>query len=144
MELDEIAAAATRLSMWAHLATVGADAKPDVVPVVPAWRDGSVWVGVHTHSVKARNLAANPNVALHWQVDEAGDGVEVWGAATMHTDLETKRQLWTGLFDYDLDDFYADGPESADAGFVEIVPERALYLLRYGAAGRHLWTAPSA
>ena len=33
---------------------------------------------------------------------EAGDGVEVWGTATVHADLETKRRLWTGVFDYDL------------------------------------------
>ncbi len=36
--LDEIKTFATGLSMWAHLATVGADGEPDVVPVHPAGR----------------------------------------------------------------------------------------------------------
>ena len=37
MEPDEIKAGAARLSSWAHLATVGADGKPDVAPIHPAW-----------------------------------------------------------------------------------------------------------
>jgi general stress protein 26 len=64
--------------------------------------------------VKVRNIAANPNVALHWQVDESGDGVELWGMATVDTDLETKRRLWTGVFTYNLDDFAPEGLESPE------------------------------
>jgi Pyridoxamine 5'-phosphate oxidase len=78
VELDELQAETARLSNWAHLATVGADGNPDVVPVWPAWQEGVLWINSHAHSVKVRNLAANPNVAMHWQVDESGDGVEVW------------------------------------------------------------------
>ena len=37
MDLEEIKAEGRRLSPWAHLATVGADGKPDVVPVHPCW-----------------------------------------------------------------------------------------------------------
>jgi hypothetical protein len=37
MDLDEIKAETKRLSPLAHIATVGADGKPDVVPVYPAW-----------------------------------------------------------------------------------------------------------
>lgn len=39
VELDEVKAETARLSNWAHLATVGADGNPDVVPVWPAWHD---------------------------------------------------------------------------------------------------------
>ncbi len=53
--------------------------------------------------MKARNVASNPQVALHWQVTEKGDGVEVWGTASVHTDVETKRRLWEGVFDYNLE-----------------------------------------
>ena len=42
MDLNEVAAETTRLSNWAHLATVGADGNPDVVPVWPAWQDDMV------------------------------------------------------------------------------------------------------
>lgn len=141
MKLDELQAETTRLSTWAHLATVGADNKPDVVPVWPAWQDGVLWMSTAVKSVKVRNIAHNPNVALHWQVDESGDGVEIWGTAVLHTDLETKQRLWTGVFSYNLDDFLPGGPESPDAAFLAVHPERALALKAYGTAGRDTWTA---
>ena len=34
---------------------------------------------VGTESVKARNVAANNNVTMHWQGAENGDGDESWG-----------------------------------------------------------------
>jgi general stress protein 26 len=150
MDLDEIKEKATALSMWAHMATVGADGKPDVVPVHPCWGpapgapddDRSVlWTMCGADSVKARNIAANNNVALHWQVTEVGDGVEVWGTAEVFTDLDTKRRLWTGVFDYDLNGFAPGGPENSEGtAFVATYPERALYLEMYGMKGAHRWT----
>ncbi|MFD5800524.1 MULTISPECIES: pyridoxamine 5'-phosphate oxidase family protein [unclassified Streptomyces] len=139
MNLDDVKAEATRLSHWAHIATVGADNKPDVVPVWPAWEGETVWISTGAKSVKVRNIAANPAVAMHWQVDASGDGVMLWGTATVYTDIDTKRRLWTGLFDYDLNDFVPDGPESPEAAFVAIAPERALALKQYGMAGRDTW-----
>ena len=141
MELDEVVAETARLSNWAHLATVGGDGKPDVVPVWPAWHDGKVWISTFTSSVKVRNIADNHHVAMHWQVDESGDGVEVWGTAAVHEDIDTKRRLWTGVFTYDLDDFIPGGPESPDACFVAVTPDRALALKQYGTAGRDTWRA---
>lgn len=131
-----------RLSNWAHIATVGRDGKPDVVPVWPAWHHDTLWISTFVDSVKVRNIGHNPSVALHWQVDESGDGVEVWGEATVHTDLDTKRRLWTGVFSYNLDDFLPGGPESPQACFVAVRPARALALKQYGMAGRDTWRAP--
>lgn len=139
MQLDEIKAEGARLSPWVHIATVGTDNNPHVVPVHPAWEGDTLWFSTSTKSVKARNIAVNPAVAMHWQVDESGDGVMIWGTATVHTDLDTKRRLWTGLFDYDLDDFMPDGPETPDAAFVAVVPDRALTLKQFGMAGRDTW-----
>lgn len=141
MDLDQIAAETARLSAWAHIATVGADGKPDVVPVHPAWKDGVIWIMTFTESVKVRNIAAHADVALHWQVDESGDGVEVWGTAAVHTDAETKRALWDGVFDYDLNAFAPDGPDSPQICFVAVTPERALALKAYGMGGRETWAA---
>jgi general stress protein 26 len=141
MQLDEIQAEATRLSPWAHLATVGADGKPDVAPVHPAWSDGTIWIMTGADSVKVRNIAAHDDVAMHWQVDESGDGVEVWGTATAHHDAETKRRLWTGVFDYDLNAFAPDGPDSPGVCFVAVTPQRALSLKAYGMGGRATWRA---
>ena len=38
MDLEQVKAEGARLSPWAHLATVGADGQPDVVPIHPAGR----------------------------------------------------------------------------------------------------------
>jgi general stress protein 26 len=138
--LDEIKTMAAALSPLAHLATVGADGSPDVVPVHPAWEGGTLWAMVGAGSVKARNVAANPKVALHWQVGPAGDGIELWGDARVHTDLDTKRRLWTGVFDYDLDQFAPGGPEAEGSAFIAVEPSKVLVVLAYGAKGMMRWT----
>ena len=107
MDLDQVKAEGARLSPWAHLATVGADGQPDVAPVHPAWEGDTLWVMCSATAVKIRNITVNPNVALHWQVTEVGDGLEVWGTGSFHDDVETKRRLWNGVFDYDLNLFFA-------------------------------------
>jgi general stress protein 26 len=141
-DLETIKADAAALSPWAHLATIGADGKPDVVPVHPAWEGDTLWIMTFGDSVKVRNLAAHPDVAMHWQITEAGDGVEVWGTATVHDDLETKRRLWTGIFDYDLDLFSPGGPDgSPNTVFVAVALERALSIKAYGLGGRETWKA---
>jgi hypothetical protein len=42
---------ATGLSPWAHLATVGADGEPDVVPVHPCWKGDVLWTMCGTAEV---------------------------------------------------------------------------------------------
>ncbi len=133
---------ASNLSPWAHLATVGADNKPDVVPVHPCWDGDDCWVMVGASSVKAKNAEANNEVAMHWQVTEVGDGVEVWGKAELFTDVETKRRMWNDVFDYDLSAFSPGGPDnSPDAVFMKVTPERAIILHGYGMGGVDRWSA---
>ena len=140
--LDDIRTFASALSPWAHLATVGADGEPDVVPVHPCWEGDVLWIICGIDSVKASNVADNPKVALHWQVTEVGDGVEVWGTAEVFDDLDTKRRLWDGVFDYDLDVFAPGGPDNAPGtAFMAIRPSRALLLRQYGMGGRERWKA---
>lgn len=140
--MDEVKAFATGLSPWAHLATVGADGEPDVVPVHPCWEGDTLWTMVGTSSVKARNTADNPKVAFHWQVTENGDGVEVWGTAELFTDVDTKKRLWDDVFDYDLSAFAPGGPEnSPDTAFLAVTPTRALILKQYGMGGVQRWSA---
>jgi general stress protein 26 len=138
--LSDVRNFASGLSVWAHLATVGADGEPDVVPVHPCWEGEVLWVMVGTDSVKTRNVASNERVAMHWQVTENGDGVEIWGRATVVSDLETKRRLWKGVFDYDLDAFAPGGPDnSPTTAFMRIDVDRAVILRMYGAAGVERW-----
>jgi general stress protein 26 len=143
MDLERVKAEGTRLSPWAHIATVRADGTPDVVPVHPCWEGDVLWIMCGGDSRKVRNIAAgNTTVALHWQVNESGDGLEVWGTATYHDDLDTKRRLWEGVFDYDLNAFAPGGPDnSPGSGFIKVVPTKALYLGTYGMTGRETWSA---
>lgn len=142
MDLERVKAESARLSSQAHIATVGHDGDPDVSPVHPAWEGDTLWFMAGATSVKARNIAHHPNVALHWQVTEAGDGVAVWGAATLHADLETKKRLWNEVFSYNLSDFAPGGPEgSPGMVFVAVRPTRAVYLINYGIGGRETWSA---
>lgn len=142
MDIERIKQESARLSPWAHVATIGRDGKPDVVPVHPAWEGDTIWFMTGAGSVKARNIAHQSNVAMHWQVTEVGDNLEVWGTAEVFTDLETKKRLWEGVFDYDLNAFAPGGPEgSPDTAFVAVRPERALYLANYGMKGRETWSA---
>ncbi len=142
IDLDGVKAFASALSPWAHIATVGADGAPDVVPIHPCWEGDTLWTMLGVGSVKARNVAANPNVALHWQVTEVGDGVEVWGTAELFDDVETKRRLWTDVFDYDLNAFAPGGPDnSPETAFLAITPTRALVLKQYGMGGMQRWSA---
>ena len=142
IDLDGVKAFATGLSPWAHLATVGADGEPDVVPVHPCWEGDVCWLMGGADSVKARNIGANPKVAMHWQVTEKGDGVEIWGTAEVFDDVETKRRLWDGVFDYDLNAFAPGGPDnSPGTAFIAITVERALVLKQYGMGGAQRWSA---
>jgi general stress protein 26 len=144
MDLEDVRTHARELSPWAHLATVGADGAPDVVPVHPCWEGDTIWAMIGRDSVKARNLRANDRIAMHWQVTDKGDGLEVWGTASVHDDIETKRRLWKGVFDYDLDMFAPGGPEkSPDTAFLRVEPHRAMYLKAYGMRGIERWSAPS-
>ena len=138
--LDEVRTFATELSPWAHLATVGADGVPDVAPVHPRWEAGTVWAMIGVNSVKARNVAAHPEIAMHWQVTEQGDGVELWGTAAVHTDVETKRRLWDGVFDYNLNDFAPGGPDgSPEVAFLSVVPEPGGHRARLRHEGPRRW-----
>ena len=66
----------------------------------------------------------------------------MWGTAAVHADPETKRRLWTGVFDYDLNLFSPGGPEARPTPcFVAVTPDRALALKAYGMGGRETWTA---
>jgi general stress protein 26 len=142
MNLERVKILSAQLSPWGHLATVGRDGDPDVVPIYPAWEGDRLWFMTGAKSVKVRNIAHHPNVALHWQVTEAGDGLEVWGQAMVHADLDTKRHLWKGVFDYNLDQFAPGGPDgSPETVFVAIRPARAVYIKGFGTKGREHWSA---
>ncbi|MFN8530276.1 MAG: pyridoxamine 5'-phosphate oxidase family protein [Anaerolineae bacterium] len=50
------------------------DGRPHAAPVWGAWHDGALYFGSDRQAVKARNLAANPQVVMHL---ESGDDVVI-------------------------------------------------------------------
>jgi len=142
MDLEKVKTQSAKHHRYAYIATVGADGKPDVAPIDPAWEGDTIWIMTFGNSVKARNIAHQPSVAMHWQVPRDGDGVEVWGNAEVHSEVETKRRLWKGVFDYNLSDFAPGGPEeSPHVVFVSVRPERALFYEGYGQKTHETWSA---
>lgn len=135
MHLSDIETLARALSVRCYLATANAENIPHVVPVHPGWEGSTIWIMTATHSVKARNIANNSQVAMHWETNDAGDGLLVWGEAHVRNDDPTKVRLWDGVFDYDLSAFAQGGPTSPDVVFLEVQPVRAVHALAYGTGG---------
>ncbi len=116
----EIAAKAT----WAYLATVDGD-QPKVRVVHPAIEGQRVWVATGRNSPKARHIAANPKVELFYQIGRDMVHLTVRGRARFVDDLGEKKRVWNGkIFDYELAQFWPDGPESKDFGLMLIMPSK--------------------
>ena len=52
------------------VATVYPDGRPHLTPVWGLWVEGAFYFGIGARTRKARNLAENPNVAVHVQGDD--------------------------------------------------------------------------
>ncbi len=144
MELDQVIKESARFGGWAHVATVSPSGTPYVTPVHPAWHDDKLVAMVSTGSVKAKNVAGHPSVSVHWQVGESSgfDSLMLWGRARVRDDVETKREMWDGVFDFDLNAFAPGGPDgSPDTAFLEVTPTKAVLLRMYGMSGREVWRA---
>lgn len=140
MNIDDIEAIGRALSVRTYLATVNEHGEPHVVPVHPAWEGSTIWVMTGSTAIKTRNIEQNSKVALHWETSVVGDGLLVWGDASIHRDVETKTRLWSGVFDYDLNAFAPDGPTSPNIVFLAIEPVRAVHALAYGTGGVQRWS----
>ncbi len=142
MEIQEVIEASKYLGEWAHIATVSNSGTPYVSPVHPCWEGETIWVMVGVNSAKSKNINHSPSVSLHWQVSEGTsfDSLIIWGQAELSIDIETKRRLWSGVFDYDLNIFAPNGPEnSPETGFISISPTKAIILKEMGVGERLVW-----
>ena len=138
MTWDELVAKITGTPP-AHLATATPDGTPHAATVMPG-REGEVlWIAMHATSGKARNLRANPKVALMFE----GNGAEtyLWGDVELFDDLATKQRIWdAGVLPYDMAMFFqsADNP---DWLLARVTPTRATVMAQgEDGIGRHTWT----
>jgi PPOX class probable F420-dependent enzyme len=109
----------------AHLATASPDGEPHVSVVSPAVEGDGLWLATTSTSRKARNLRANPRVALVWQPRAE---IYLSGGATIVTDEDVKARLWeSGLFPFDLAAFWGT-PANPALIFVRVEPVSAMVM----------------
>jgi len=117
----EVGAKAT----WAYLATTIGD-QPKVRVVHPAIEGRRVWVATGRNSAKARQIGKNPRVELFYQIGSEMVHLTITGRARFVEDPLEKKRVWEGkIFDYELGQFWPQGPGSKDFGLMLIEPETA-------------------
>ncbi len=143
MTWDDIVAAAAAIDRVAYAATCGADGRPHVAPVIPGFGAGTMWFATRRSSRRARNLAENPNVAIHWSVTSGSGPGELFvrGTAAIHDSDEARHRLWTEApLPYDPAGFFGN-PDDADVVFVEVSATYAS--LRGPGMSRAVWSPSS-
>jgi general stress protein 26 len=124
MDWSELSETCRAIAPGAFLATVGADGRPHVAWVGLAFGDAELTMATHRRTRKARNLAANPRVALHWPL---GNHPQVFmrADARLVTDSGEIASRWrAGGFPYDLAAFFGT-PDSPEFTFAVLTPSHA-------------------
>jgi len=117
----EIAGKAT----WAYFATTKAD-QPKIRVVHPAIEGQVVWIATGRSSPKGKQISQNPKVELFYQLGAEMVHLTITGKARFIEDPVEKKRVWEGkVFDYDLAQFWPDGPGSEDFGLLLVEPTRA-------------------
>lgn len=73
------------------VSTVRPDGRPHATPVWGVWHDGCFWFTTFSGAGKVRNLAANPNIVVHF--DTEGDVVVIEGRAERVDDLSVLPEI---------------------------------------------------
>jgi general stress protein 26 len=128
MDWPGLVEAAKAINWVTYLGTADGSARPHVSVVAPGFSDGSVWFATRPGSKKLRNIRENPQVGFHWPVGGQGPGeLAAWGTATIHPPEERQRIWDSGIFTYDLSQFFGS-PDNPDLAFVEADIDRARLL----------------
>ncbi|HEY2664478.1 MAG TPA: pyridoxamine 5'-phosphate oxidase family protein [Candidatus Binataceae bacterium] len=109
---------------WAYLATVDGT-QPKVRVVHPGWEGDKLWVATGRTSAKARHVEKNPKVELFYQVGPEFIHITVTGEACFIDDPKEKQRVWnSGIFDYDLKQFWPAGHAAPEFGLMLVKPRR--------------------
>lgn len=142
MEWSRFVDAAQSNGWYAFLGTADRAGRPHVSVVAPGFAaEGSIWFATRASSKKGRNLSANPEVGLHWPLQEGGLGeVAAWGVAKVWSSAADRRRLWnSAILPYDPSGFFQT-PDNPDLVFVEVELARGR-LLGPGFV-REVWNRP--
>ncbi len=132
--------AASKKAIWCALATVDGDV-PRVRIVHPTWEGETLWFATGASSAKIRQLRANPNVDIQFQVGPP-DFVHVMvrGKAEVVTDAAEKKRVWD-VIDYDLGQFWSGGPDDPNYMLVKVTPTRVELSKMFGSTDKPVWRA---
>jgi len=140
-EYDEFFAAVNEASAnvtWCALATVHNGA-PKVRMVHPTWEGDVLWIATGATTAKAKQLASNPLVDIQYQVAPPNFvHVMVSGTAELLNDPATREHVWK-VMDYDLNDFWPEGPSTEDFVAIRITPNRVELSEMFGTVNKRVW-----
>jgi general stress protein 26 len=132
--------AACRGAVWAAVATVR-DGEPRVRLVHPTWEGETLWFATDPKSPKAVQMSQTPVVDVQYQVAPPEFvHVLVRGKAEVLTDEATRKHVWDVL-DYDLSQFWPEGPGAEGFGAIRITPTRVEHSKMFGSVEKRVWTA---
>lgn len=129
---------AAKKTIWCALATVS-DNEARVRMVHPTWEGDILWIATGPTTAKAREIRKNPSVDIQFQV-APDDFIHllVRGKAEILTDPATKERIWD-VMDYDLAQFWPDGPTSAEYCVIKVLPERVELSELFGTMNKRVW-----
>jgi general stress protein 26 len=118
------------------IATVRADGRPHVTPLVAVWLDGAIHFTTGAQEQKAVNLQGNQHVILMTGCNRWDEGLDVVveGDAVRQTDRETLERLaaawatkWTGQWEYQVGDGCFQHPGGGGTSLVfSVTPSKVL------------------
>ena len=130
--------AAAKKAIWCALATV-ADGEPRVRMVHPTWEGDILWIATGPQTPKARQIQGNGAVDIQFQV-APDDFVHllVRGNAEVLSDQATRDRIWE-VMDYDLAQFWPDGPNSPEYCVIRVEPTRVELSEMFGTMNKRVW-----
>lgn len=130
--------AAAKKAIWCALATVDGN-EPRVRMVHPTWEGDVLWIATGPATPKAKQIQANSAVDIQFQV-APDDFIHllVRGDAEVITDPQTKLRVWD-VMDYDLSQFWPDGPTSSEYCVLRVAPTRVELSEMFGTVNKRVW-----
>ena len=149
LTLDEFLAIAHRV-VWAAVATVDRHGRPRSRVLHPIWlRDGERlrgWVITRPTALKRAHLRHSPYASVHYW-DPAHDTAVAECGAAWCDDAQTRAAVWQAFLDapaplgYDFARIFPAGPQSPDAGFLQLDPWRIRVHRVVAGAAPLVWSA---
>lgn len=94
----ELTVEALRRTQKFSLATVRADGRPHVTPLLAVWAFGAMWFATGENEQKAKNLAANPHCILTTGTNTlTGTDYVIEGEAALVTDPDERHKVATAF-----------------------------------------------